>query len=912
MNSPRYPIKANQDDGSHQRNPSWCVAFLRYIEPCAMHLEDTSQTFAIKDIMVVENDCIAVSINNPKNGFTKTASITMATGEIWYPNAVSAGDWVLIWMADSQDHIDNIIAGLYGQKNNDKRKKIALNDFKSGLKFVGRVTDLGAGHSVAGSGQVSLTQTIGCQAFTEMANSIYYTYISEYLTTNDGKLSSLDVSQNFVKTNLDLVLEQAGAAATARDLAKQEAVTRYGKIENLVWPNEKQWIVDYQLPSDLEVNLEANSYNSASFNYDKKTRRIISFKINKDAVEPLDQAIERLRLAGKLSEWKEMRASFAIREVFGVPGSLSTHSYGLALDINPSSNKWGEKPSLSAEFVNAFVSQGWTWGGYFRKPDGMHFSLAWEGVSTAVTSKEDPADNTTVTVSEEDEDFQKQQKDKKKTSNGINTSLSNLATNYFQFFSNKSGANPETIIALLFTIIMGIDKEKSLSNALADSGLRGQFGDGIGIPKELAAILRKPKAVKLWQLYTVILGLQKYVTSTNVNKPWESFFPILDDASSKFTDAVFYRTTIYTKGFVPFSIPPVWDNNSLWNILNQFLNPVVNELYVALKINKDNKIMPTMVVREQPYSTDLYDYLILQAPKFKLKYKGGKLSSSEKLAASANKSEETEKNAFLQDRMLYVDPKGAQVLRDLKERTFYNNIPRWAIDESMIRSYSASCSEQRRVNFVQVWGRSRAAELSGAKGFNAEEFKFNSFKAGNYVADEVDISRHGLRANISETVFDKYFGENAGSLAPQLSRMRADWLFNGHLKLYGSITMNGITEPICEGDNIEFKGLLFHIENISHSGNISGNGQKEFTTVATISNGILSNSVDVGELGKRIPNYLSSLGDTRTSVERELKLPGKIDVQATRTQKNRDATGEIASETKQNKDIKGKIKKVNV
>jgi hypothetical protein len=808
-------------------------------------------------------------------------------------------------MSDSQDHIDKIVAGLYGQKNNDKRKNIALNDFNSGLKFVGRVIDLSSTQAVSAAGPYQISQTVSCQAFTEMANSVYYTYISEYIQTNDGKLSALDVSQNFVKTNLDLVLEQAGAANTARDLAKQESVNRYGKIENRVWPNQDQWIVDYQLPEDMEVYLEAGSYNSSSFTYDKKTRKISAFKINKDVTPQLDKAIENLRLVGKLSEWKEMRASLAIREVFGVAGSLSTHSYGLAIDINPTTNKWGEAPSLSNDFVKSFTDAGWTWGGYFSKKDGMHFSLAWEGVATTV-KKEDPADNQTTTVSEEDEDFQKQQQDKKKASNGINTSLSNLATNYFQFFANKSGANPETIIALLFTIIMGIDKEKSLSNALADSGLRGQFGDGIGIPKQLAAILRKPKSTKLWQLYTVILGLQKYVTSTNPQRPWESMFPILDNPSKSFVDAVFYRTTIYTKGFVPFSIPPVWDNNSLWNILNQFLNPVVNELYVALRVNKDNKIMPTMVVREQPYSTDLYDYLILQAPKFKLKYKGGKQTTSEKLSAQVSKPEET--NPFLKDQMLYVDPKGAQVLRDLKERTFYNNIPRWVIDDSMARSFSTSISEQKRVNFVQVWGRSRAAEVSGAKGFNPEEFKFNSFKAGNYVADEVDISRHGLRANISETIFDKYFGDNAGSLAPQMSRMRADWLLNGHLKQAGSITMNGVQEPICEGDNIEFKGMLFHIENISHSGSISG-GQKEFTTVATVSNGILANSVDVGVLGQRIPQYLSSLGDTRESVDQQLGLPGKIDVQATRSQKNRDETGETTSATKSNKDTKGKSKK---
>lgn len=58
----------------------------------------------------------------------------------------------------------------------------------------------------------------------------------------------------------------------------------------------------------------------------------------------------------------------------GDPGySLSRHSWGIAIDINPSTNSYGATPSLSASVIEAFRRWGFSWGGTWGVPDGMHF-----------------------------------------------------------------------------------------------------------------------------------------------------------------------------------------------------------------------------------------------------------------------------------------------------------------------------------------------------------------------------------------------------------------------------------------------------------------------------------------------------------------------------------------------------------
>jgi hypothetical protein len=54
-------------------------------------------------------------------------------------------------------------------------------------------------------------------------------------------------------------------------------------------------------------------------------------------------------------------------------GRLSHHSWGIAFDVNVTENAFGSKPDLDRRLVRVMEDAGFTWGGRWLIPDGMHF-----------------------------------------------------------------------------------------------------------------------------------------------------------------------------------------------------------------------------------------------------------------------------------------------------------------------------------------------------------------------------------------------------------------------------------------------------------------------------------------------------------------------------------------------------------
>lgn len=96
---------------------------------------------------------------------------------------------------------------------------------------------------------------------------------------------------------------------------------------------------------------------------------------NKDMVAPLTAAFQNLIKTGFIKELKTFDGCFNIRKKRGAT-SPSLHSWGVAIDVNAGWNAFGAKPTLSAGFVKCFTDAGFTWGGTWSKPDGMHFQLS--------------------------------------------------------------------------------------------------------------------------------------------------------------------------------------------------------------------------------------------------------------------------------------------------------------------------------------------------------------------------------------------------------------------------------------------------------------------------------------------------------------------------------------------------------
>jgi hypothetical protein len=55
--------------------------------------------------------------------------------------------------------------------------------------------------------------------------------------------------------------------------------------------------------------------------------------------------------------------------------TLSHHSWGAAIDINASENPLGAEPNMDPRIVTVLEDWGFTWGGRWLVPDGMHFEF---------------------------------------------------------------------------------------------------------------------------------------------------------------------------------------------------------------------------------------------------------------------------------------------------------------------------------------------------------------------------------------------------------------------------------------------------------------------------------------------------------------------------------------------------------
>jgi hypothetical protein len=58
---------------------------------------------------------------------------------------------------------------------------------------------------------------------------------------------------------------------------------------------------------------------------------------------------------------------------FSPDAPISHHTWGIAIDINQHENPYGAEPNFPRRVVAAIEDWGFTWGGRWLKPDGMHF-----------------------------------------------------------------------------------------------------------------------------------------------------------------------------------------------------------------------------------------------------------------------------------------------------------------------------------------------------------------------------------------------------------------------------------------------------------------------------------------------------------------------------------------------------------
>lgn len=112
---------------------------------------------------------------------------------------------------------------------------------------------------------------------------------------------------------------------------------------------------------------------------------VSSIMVHKKCSESLLRVLEQIwgsagQSQRKVDEWgmNLFAGAYNFRLMRG-DNRLSMHSWGCAVDFDSARNSFGDTtPNFKniPAVLNAFRSQGWTWGGEWKKPDGMHWQAA--------------------------------------------------------------------------------------------------------------------------------------------------------------------------------------------------------------------------------------------------------------------------------------------------------------------------------------------------------------------------------------------------------------------------------------------------------------------------------------------------------------------------------------------------------
>lgn len=100
---------------------------------------------------------------------------------------------------------------------------------------------------------------------------------------------------------------------------------------------------------------------------------------HKAAVDQLVAMFQGWEDAGLIDRVKSFAGTWAPRFIRGSRTSLSNHAWGTAIDLNAGWNPLGARPALlgqagcTRELVDIAVANGFFWGGWFSRQDGMHF-----------------------------------------------------------------------------------------------------------------------------------------------------------------------------------------------------------------------------------------------------------------------------------------------------------------------------------------------------------------------------------------------------------------------------------------------------------------------------------------------------------------------------------------------------------
>ena len=137
----------------------------------------------------------------------------------------------------------------------------------------------------------------------------------------------------------------------------------YLRVDGGIHPSWERMLLDYvHLPEGLPLGWD-------------RSIKVTRIRVHSTLVVPLEKIFSEIFNSGLWDRMETFDGSYAWRPSRGSQ-KLSTHWWGIALDLNAASNGLGEVGDMHPDIVKIFKEFGWTWGGEWGRPDPMHFQAA--------------------------------------------------------------------------------------------------------------------------------------------------------------------------------------------------------------------------------------------------------------------------------------------------------------------------------------------------------------------------------------------------------------------------------------------------------------------------------------------------------------------------------------------------------
>lgn len=198
---------------------------------------------------------------------------------------------------------------------------------------------------------------------------------------------------------------------------------------------------------------------------------------------------------------------------------------------------------------------------------------------------------------------------------GIATQLSKINLDLDKVLDTTDGQRgivPNKMVVALIDIFLGVGVNHNLQSGQENPELQSTFGTEGDyahiLPENVGLVINKSlksgKALKTADTVEIIHGVQNYSNGSSANDPSnskavaQSFAPddTITEDSRRFTGQDLLGRNS--------PVPPALINQSLWSICQQYLNPSCNEMFTTLRANPNGDVVPTVIVRQMPFTTD--------------------------------------------------------------------------------------------------------------------------------------------------------------------------------------------------------------------------------------------------------------------------------------------------------------------